>query len=190
MKISRRHGVVGVVVAAAGVVPAAIAWACVAVVALTANPQSVQPGGTVAVTGRDFAPGAPIEIHLDSPTGRLIATQPPHSNSVMQNQWTLNVPIPADVPKGEHLLVATQDYHNMNAGVPARATIYVGQPAVAPAPPTGRPTKVDVSTGPSTASLLLIGLGVAAAALLVAALLSLAASRRPPQPEAQPARAS
>jgi hypothetical protein len=178
------------VAAGAVVVPAAIVSACVAVVALTASPASVQPGGTVAVTGRDFAPGAPIEIHLDSPTGRLLGTQPPHTNSVMMNQWTLNVPIPADVPKGEHLLVATQDYHNMNAGVPARATVYVGQPAVAPAPPGARPAKVEVSTGPSTASLLLIGLGVAAVALLLAGLLSLAASRRPPQPEAQPARAS
>jgi hypothetical protein len=176
---------------AAGVmVPAAAAFACVAVVALTVSPQSVQPGGNVSVTGRDFAPGAPIEIHLDSPTGKLLATQPPHNNSVMMNQWTLNVPIPGDVPKGEHFLVATQDYHNMNAGVPARATVYVGVPAAGTVQPVARPTKLDVAKGPSVASVLLIGLGVAAAALLLAGALTLAASRRPPQPEAQSVRTS
>jgi hypothetical protein len=185
MKTSRRYWFVGMVVAAASLVPAAIAWACVAVVALTASPQSVQPGGSVAVTGRDFAPGAPIEIHLDSPTGRLLATQPAHKNSVMMNSWTLNVPIPADVSKGQHVLVATEDYHNMNGGVPARATIFVGESVAAPAPSPARPAGVPVSSGPSAASLILIGLGAAAVALLVAGMWSLAASRRSPQPEAR-----
>jgi hypothetical protein len=175
-------------IAAAGVVvPAAIAWACVAVVSLTVSPQSIQPGGTVAVTARDTAPGAPIEIHLDSPTGRLLATHPAHNNSVMQNSWTENVPIPGDVSPGEHVLVATQDYHNMNAGVPARATIFVGQPAGS-TPTVARPSKVEVSTGPSLAAVLLTGLGVAALALIVAAVWYGVASRRPRGPEAQPAR--
>ncbi len=170
---------------AAALVPAAIAWACVAVVALTVAPQSVEPGGTVAVTGKNFAPGAPIEIRLDSPTGRHLGTVPPHNNSVMMNTWTLNVQIPPDTPRGEHFLVAAQDYHNMNAGVPARATVYVSAPAPGGVQPEARPATVDASKGPSVASLLLIGLGVAAAALLVAGLLAFAASRRPPQPEAQ-----
>ena len=169
---------------AAALVPAAVAWACVAVVALTVAPQSVDPGGTVAVTGKNFAPGAPIEIRLDSPTGRLLGTVPPHNNSVMMNTWTLDVQIPADTQRGEHFLVASQDYHNMNAGVPARATVYVGTPAAA-TQAAARPTQFDVDKGPSVVSLLLIGLGVAAAALLLAGLLSLAASRRPPQPEAE-----
>jgi hypothetical protein len=175
-------------VAAAALVPAAVAWACVAVVALTANPQSVAAGGTIAVTGKDFAPGAPIEIHLDSPTGRLLATQPAHNNSVMMNSWTLNVPIPADVPTGEHALIAVQDYHNMNAGVPARATIFVNQPAAGPAGPASRPAAVPVGHGPSTASLLLIGLGVAAVALVVAVVLSMAAAGRQRGPETEAAR--
>jgi hypothetical protein len=186
----RRYWALGLAAAAGALIPAAIASACVALVALNVNPQSVQPGGTVAVTGRDTAPGAPIEIHLDSPTGRLLATNPPHNMSVMQGVWTLNVTIPADVPPGEHFLVAAQDYHNHNAGMPARATIYVGQPAPAPAAPAARPTTLDVSTGPSAASLALVGLGVAAGAVLIAALVFLAASRRPSQPGAQAARTS
>ena len=176
--------------AAAVIIPAGLAWACVAVVGFTVNPTTVQPGGTVTATGRDFAPGAPIEIHLDSPTGRLLATLPPHNNSVMQNTWNLPVPIPTDVPNGEHVLVATQDYHNMNAGVPARATISVGTAAAPAATPQARPVKASVDTGPSAASLILIGLGVAAAALLLAGLITLAASRRPTAGEAQSVRTS
>lgn len=174
---------------AAVVIPAGLAWACVAVVSFTVSPSSVQPGGKVTVTGRDFAPGAPIEVHLDSPTGQLLATLPPHSNSVMQNSWNLDVPIPANVSTGQHVLVATQDYHNMNAGVPARATIYVGTGSPPAVTPEARPVVASVDTGPSGASLALIALGVAAAALLLAGLITLAASRRP-SGEAQPVRTS
>lgn len=173
--------------AAAVIVPAGLASACVTLIGFTVNPSSVQPGGTVTVTGRDFAPGAPIDIHLDSATGKILATFPPHTNSVMMNTWNLEVPIPADTPKGQHLLVATQDYHNMNAGVPARATLFVGVPAVSAAQPEARPAKVSVATGPSAASLLLIGLGVALVALLVAGGIVAATSRRPGG-EAQPVR--
>lgn len=169
---------------------AGVAWACVAPVSLTVNPASVGPGGTVSVIGRDTAPGAPIEIHLDSPTGRLLATQPPHNLSVMMGTWTLNVPIPADVPTGKHLIFAVEDYHNHNGGMPARATIYVGVPAeAAPSPPV-RPVQLDVGSGPGAATLVTVGLGVAGFALLVAGLWYLAASRRSPGPQAQEVRTS
>ncbi len=186
----RWRWVLGTTAAAVTVITAGMAWACVAVMSLTANPGSVPPGGTVAVTGRNTAPGAVIEIHLDSPTGRLLATVPPHNQSIMQSLWTLQVPIPPDVSPGRHLLVATQDYHNHNAGVPARATIYVGQPAEGAAPPPARPTTLEVGSGPSAATLLMTALGVASVALLLAGLWYLVASRRPSQPEAQPARVS
>jgi hypothetical protein len=185
----RWRWILGAVATVAVIVPAGLAWACVGLVSFTVNSSSVQPGGTVTVAGREFAQGAPVEIHLDSPTGRLLTTAPP-PNTTMTSQWTWDVLIPADVPKGQHVLVATQDYHNMNAGVPARATIYVGTAAVAPAEPAARPTKVSVGTGPSAASLVLIGLGVAAGGLLLAGLLTLAASRRPPQGQAAPVKAS
>ena len=53
--------------------------------------------------------------------------------------------------------------------------------------PVARPAAVPVSSGPSTASLLLIGLGVAAVALLVAVVISMAASGRRAGPETQTA---
>jgi len=187
---TRWRWALGTTASMAVIASAGIAWACVAPVSLTVNPASVQPGGTVSVIGRNTAPGAPIEIHLDSPTGRLLATNPPHNLSVMSGQWTLSVPIPADVPTGKHLIFSVEDYHNHNGGQPARATIYVGQPAeAAPSPPV-RPTKLEVGSGPSAATLGLVGLGVAGLALFVAGVWYLAASRRSPGPQAQEVRTS
>ena len=56
----------GFVAALAVVVPASLAWACVAPVSLTTATPTVQPGGTVHIIGRETAPGAPIEIRLNS----------------------------------------------------------------------------------------------------------------------------
>src|SRR5438270_113960 len=56
------------------VVPVSAAWACVAPVSLTTVNPMVQPGGVVRVVGRETAPGAPIEIHLDAVTGPLLTT--------------------------------------------------------------------------------------------------------------------
>jgi len=39
------------------------------------GPGPSKPGGTVNVSFKEFAQGAPIEVHLDSPTGPLLATQ-------------------------------------------------------------------------------------------------------------------
>src|SRR5919199_3206864 len=98
-------GVVAVVVATASAV-----WACVAVFSLTTLSSSVQPGGTVTVVGRGFAQGSPVDIHLDSPTGPILATAPP-PNTTMTSQFVLDVPVPDNTPRGPHALVATEKYH-------------------------------------------------------------------------------
>jgi hypothetical protein len=169
------------------VVPAGLAWACVGLMSLTVSPASVQPGGTVTVVGKEFAQGAPVDIHLDSATGPVLATAPAPTDT-MTSQFSVRVTIPATVPAGEHVLVATQAYHYMNSGAPARATIHVGTPVPGPAAPPVRPANVVFDSGPSGASLVLIGFAVAALGLLTAGLWSLAASRRQSRPEA--ARAS
>ncbi len=166
-------------VAAVAIVPAGLVWACVGLMSLTTSSSTVEPGGTVTVFGKEFAQGAPVEIHLDSATGPVLATVPPPS-STMTSQFNVTVTIPADVQKGQHLLVATQDYHHMNAGVPARAVLYVGTDAPPPPAPAERPAALAVSSGPSGVDLVLIGLAVAAGALLLAGLLNLLAARRRP----------
>lgn len=182
------RSVLPVFVALVVALPAGLAFACVGVMSLTTEVTRVEPGGTVPVTGRGFAQAAPVEIRLDSPSGQLLATAPPPM-STMTSVFTIPVVIPADVPKGQHLLVAVQNYHHMNAGSPARATIQVG--AEAPVLGAGedvRPTALTEGSGPGGGLLLLIGLGVAAAGLLLAGFVNLLVARRQAQPE--PAKAT
>jgi hypothetical protein len=170
---------VGFMVSTPIVVTVGLAWACVGLVSLTTSSSTVQPGGSVTVVGREFAQGAPIEIHLDSPTGPVLATVPPPTDT-MTSKWTMQVTIPAATPAGDHLLVATQAYHYMNVGAPARAVLHVGTAAPAPAPaaPAPRLAKVPVDSGPSAGGLVLIALAVAAIGLVLAAAWSLMVSRR------------
>lgn len=181
MRRSRLGWMMGAACAIAVVIPASIAWACVGLMSLTSSASVVQPGGTVTLTGREFASGAPVQIHLDGPAGPLLATAPAPTTT-MTSEFTVDVTIPPDVPEGEHVLVAVQQYHNMNAGSPARSSIYVGTP---PAVGAGeeeqpvRPAQLIVSGGPGAASLVTIGLVVAAVALLLAGFWSAVTSGRP-----------
>ena len=176
MKLSPRRVGVAAAAAAAVLVPAAVAWACVAVVSLTLASSTVQPGGTLTVTGREFANGVPIQLHLDSVTGPVLANVP-GPKGTMTSSWTQMVTIPSNISTGPHLLLATQDQHDMNSGAPARAVFYVGTSPPAPAAVAARPLTLAVGSGPSASSLVVIGLVVAGAALLVAGLGIYLASR-------------
>jgi hypothetical protein len=173
----RRAGAVTAAMAAV-LVPAAVAWACVAVVSLTLASSTVQPGGTLTVTGREFSGGVPVQLHLDSATGPVLATVAgTQIKGTMTSSWTQIVTVPANVSSGPHLLLATQDQHDMNSGAPARAAFYVGTSAPAPAAVQARPLSLAVSSGPSASGLVVIALVVAGAALLVAGLGIYLASR-------------
>ncbi len=161
-------------------VPAGLASGCVALAAIRVNGSgTVQPGGTVEVFGSDFAKGKPVHIRLDAPDGRILYTHPDPQPSTMTSQFTVQVPVPADISPGPHVLLATQEHYDMNIGIPARATMYVNSsPPVAPLP-TDRAAVLEVSGGPNAASYVLIGLGGAAAALLMAGAARAIAARPP-----------
>ena len=167
----------GLVAVAALVFPAALAWGCVAVVSLTNSTRTVQPGGTVSVTGREFAMNVPVTIHLDSPTGPILATAPPPS-STMNSSFTIDVPIPGNISTGQHFLVAKQDHHDMNSGQPARTVFHVGAAPPTPAAPRSRPVALEVGSGPSATSLILIGLGVMVVGLAASGAWAVASKRR------------
>lgn len=165
-------------------VPAAIVWACVSVAALTASPISAQPGGTVTVTGGDYVPGFPVQIHLDTVTGPVLATvASPTGPSSMRSTFKIDVTLPSGLSTGQHVLIATQDAHNMTAGIPARAVIYVGT-----APPgaqhSTRSPAPSIESGLSAGALALIAAGAAAVGLLLLLGVMLLTSRRPPRPRA------
>jgi hypothetical protein len=108
----------------------------------------------------------------------------------MTGQFTGQVPIPADISPGSHVLIATQNHYDMNVGNTARAAIYVNSSAPAASTPQERATSLAVSEGSSAAGYVLIGLGVAAAGLLLAAVASVVASRRPSSGQAEGVKAS
>jgi hypothetical protein len=170
------------VVAVALLVPAAMAWACVGLVSLTATPNTVQPGGTISVVGKEFAAKAPVLIHLDTLDGPVLATAPA-PKSTMTSQFKIDVTIPSNISAGPHLLIATQEEHNMNGGNPARAQIYVGTsaPATAANASAARPTTLLASSGPSVGTILIIAIGVAAVSLFLAGLAFLVIGRRRPE---------
>lgn len=180
MRISSRKALPGLIAALAALIPAGIAWSCVALVGFkTVGTNVVQPGGTVHVMGTEFARGQPVDIRLDSPTGPILATHPDPQPGTMTSKFELQVPIPRDIRPGEHFLVATQEHYDMNVGIPARATIYVGTSAPAAPLPEVRATTLAVDDGPSVTNYILIALGVAGAGLLLAAVASFFAARRP-----------
>lgn len=149
-------------VAAAVVVPAIVVYACVGVVGLSATPTSVQPGGTFVLSGKDFVVTVPTQIHLDTITGPVIATVTTYKGTgVMSSTFSQTVTLPADVSNGRHVLIATQSQHTMNGGNPARAVIYVGQPAPAATGPEARPAAVAIDSGPGWPVLALVALGSA-----------------------------
>ncbi|MGH7685866.1 MAG: hypothetical protein ACREN2_03505 [Candidatus Dormibacteria bacterium] len=165
-------------------VPAAIVWACVSVASLTASPQSAQSGGTVTVTGGDYVPGFPVQIHLDSVTGPILGTvATPTGPSSMRSTFKTDVVLPSSLSSGQHVLIATQDAHNMTAGIPARAVIYVGT-----APPgaqhSTRSAAPAIDSGLSVGTLALIAAAAAALGLLLLVAVMLVTSRRPPRPGA------
>lgn len=173
----RRHALAALALALA-LVPAGLASACVAVVSLTSESKTVQPGGTLTVRLREFASMVPVTIRLDSLTGPVLITAPGPS-STMNSDFTADVPIPANITPGEHFLLAFQDHHDMNSGAPARTAFYVGSGPPAATAPEVRPAAMESASGPRASSLILIGLGVAAAGLLVAGAWNVLAARRP-----------
>lgn len=154
---------------AAIAVPAIVVYACVGLVALEASPSSVQPGSSVALRGMDFVPTAPVLIHIDSIDGPVIGTITPAqiTGGVMTSHFNQNITIPSNISTGQHMLVATQNAHNMNGGNPARTVIYVGVSAPGASGPEARPAAAQLDSGIGWGVLVLIGLGAALVALLV-----------------------
>lgn len=186
MSRTGRRFALGFAAVLAGIVPAGLAWACVAPVSLTTSSPTVQPGGMVHIIGRETAPGAPIEIRLNSVTGPILTTVTGQAGG-MTAKWEADVPIPADIPYGKHFLYAVQNYRNMNSVIP-KTVIYVGTvPEPEPAP-EARPGFIDVGSGPSTTSLVLLGLGAAAAGLLLVGAWTLIAGSGRSEPEPTPER--
>lgn len=163
---------------------AASAWACVPMANVEVTPARVQAGQEVVVSGIRFLSFEPVVIRLDSLDGPVLATVPmgPTANTLFKTSVT----IPPGTRPGPAVLIVTQEatpgYVTVGWGIPARTVVTVtgpdGQIPLQAAPTAlDRPAELARATA-STASVLLVGLGVAAVALFAAAAVTFAAGRR------------
>lgn len=164
---------------AALVLGAAPAWAP-HVAQLQVTPTQARPGDQVGVFGpRGYGKTNPVQIRLDSETGPVLGSfQPDQQRFAQWGPGTIT--IPADASAGRHVLFATQELPDADAGIrgiPARTVIEVlgpaGVPVVgAPLAPAveARAAGIEVTRddGVPVGRLLLVAMGVAGIAMFAA----------------------
>ena len=186
MQRAQRLGFVGFAIGVGVVALASAAFACVSGPAMNLNPGQARPGSEVTVTGTGWRKADPVLIRFNALNGPVLATMTPASEG-----FSGTVTIPADVKPANYVLIATQTAADGSlTQMPVRALLTVvgdgGVPTLtAPvaATDTARPAALAKSESVSTASLVLVGLGVAGIAMFVAGMAALLAGRRREQPE-------
>lgn len=184
---ARRWAVVGAIAAGTWLVGVTAAWAP-HVPQFNVTPGQARPGESVAVVGtRGFGYTNPVEIRFNALDGPVLGSFQPDTQ-VYAAWGPGSVTIPADTKPGTYTLYATQVLAPTEThirGVPARASIDVIGPGGPPV--LGARTAVPGDQGSaqlveqqprSLGPLLLLGLGVAATALLFAGLATLVVGRR------------
>ena len=152
---------------------------------LDIRPATVAAGGEVTVFGPPGWAPVPVSIRWNSLDGQVLATFPttPGGNASF-GPGTVKVP---DVPPGVYDLVGTQEPPESQTalrGVPARARVVVTGPGGTQPPPAAETQPLSAlrtlkrSGGPSTANLVLLGVGVFAVTVGAALLPTLAMRRR------------
>jgi hypothetical protein len=186
--------------AAALLLVAAPSWAP-HVAQLQVTPTQARPGQDVSVYGpRGYGPTNPVDVRWGSPTGPVLGTFQPNTESYAQF-GPGTVKIPADAKPGTYQLFATQTLtpgETYIRGVPSQASIQVvSETGAAPVlteapalPPSEQPTiGLEEEETTSTGQLALIALGVAGGALFLGGMVAILISRRPQRmPGAEPAR--
>jgi hypothetical protein len=180
------------------VLAAAPSWAP-HVAQLQVTPAQARPGQEVSVYGpRGYGPTNPVEVRWGSPTGPVLGTFQPNTESYAQ--WGPGtVTIPADAKAGTYQLYATQNLtpgETYIRGIPSQASIQVvsatgAAPVLSGPPPVAAEDQpvvgLEEEEGTSTASLVLLALGVAGGALFLGGGAAILVARRPqsspPAPE-------
>lgn len=129
---------------------AASAWACTNLATMNLSSSHAQAGETVQITGSSYklpeTGGQEIVVRWNSLDGAVLATTTADSVGNID----VSITVPDDAEPGPNVIVATQEVERPDGelvaahGTPTRASLIVGQPAVAHAPP-------PAATSPSAA---------------------------------------
>jgi len=124
-----KRGLIALAVAAALVVPAAIAWACNPQAQLTPNKASYSPGERMTVSGSFFPRSTPIKVTVSGGASGVATTNP--SGAFQMSLATPTSP-------GTYTITATKADGTAQSGLPKVASFQVVAPAAtrAPAPAT------------------------------------------------------
>lgn len=152
---------------------------------LDIRPPSVAPGGEITIFGPPGWAPVPVSIRWNAVDGQVLGTFPTTTGgNASFGPGTVKVP---DVPPGTYELVGTQEPAETSTalrGVPARARVVVTGPGRGD-PPAARETapvpglkELKETGGPSTSTLVLLGLVVCAATAAAALIPGLAMRRR------------
>jgi hypothetical protein len=124
-------GLVGVVLAAGVLIPAAIAWACNPQAYLTLDKAAYAPGDSVRVSGSFFKNEVQITVTLDRTGQSAVVTT--SGNGAFSTTFTL----PANAPTGGYTAQAVgyEPDGSITPGLPARGSLSVAEPQVAASAP-------------------------------------------------------
>ena len=196
MRAVRRWAMAGLGTAAAGVVMAATAWACVSGPVANLSTISAKPGQEVGITGTGFQTGNQAVVRWNALDGPVLATvAPPITGGTLDAKFT----VPEGTKPGSYVVVVTQTRADGSLSLsPIRAVMSVTGDA-GTAPVVGAPAATaDTSAranglardddSVSTGTLALVALGVGGVGMFLAGMAALFAGRRGSAPEAARAR--
>ncbi len=198
MKHVRKVGLAGAVVAAAGLLMAASAWACVSGPVISLSTINAKAGQEIGITGTGFAASSPDPtiVRFNALDGPVLVTVPgPLAGGLLDAKVT----IPQGTNPGSYILVTTRQ--NAQGGLtmaPVRTVLNVvgdtGANPLVGAPAGTADTGARVSAmartdnSISSGTLALVALGVGGVGMFLAGMAALFAGRRSGTPEAARAR--
>jgi hypothetical protein len=192
----RRLAMGGVGAAAAGVLFAAAAWACVSGPVVNLSTISAKPGQEVGITGTGFQAANQAQVRFNALDGPVLATvNPPLTGGALSSTFT----IPAGTAPGSYVIIVTQTTADGKLSLsPVRAVMSVTGDAGAQPVLGATAASTDTSARAtslardnqsiSTGSLALVALGVGGVGMFLAGMAALFAGRKASSPETARAR--
>ena len=196
MRQVRRWAIGGMATAAAGVLMASAAWACVSGPVVNLSTISAKGGQEVGITGTGFQAGNQANVRWNALDGPVLATvAPPVTGGNLDAKFT----VPAGTQPGSYVVIITQTKADGSLSLsPIRAVMSVtgdaGAQPVVGAPAAANDTSARANglvrddESISMGTLALVALGVGGVGMFLAGMAALFAGRRGSAPEAAKAR--